>query len=53
MQLVIFPVNPMAGEGIGYPTQKPESLLERVINAATITTEPSFNLMARATLSGS
>ncbi|WP_404414767.1 site-specific DNA-methyltransferase [Brevundimonas vesicularis] len=31
----VFPINPMAGEGIGYPTQKPESLLERVISLAS------------------
>lgn len=31
----IPPVNPMAIEGLGYPTQKPEALLERVINTST------------------
>ena len=31
----IFPVNPMALEGLGYPTQKPESLLERIIKTST------------------
>jgi DNA modification methylase len=31
----IFPVNPMALEGLGYPTQKPESLLERILKAST------------------
>ncbi|WP_051221808.1 site-specific DNA-methyltransferase [Neptunomonas japonica] len=28
-------VNPMAEEGTGYPTQKPETLLERIINTST------------------
>jgi hypothetical protein len=28
----VFPVNPMALEGLGYPTQKPISLLERIIS---------------------
>lgn len=27
----IFHVNPMANEGLGYPTQKPEALLERIV----------------------
>jgi DNA modification methylase len=31
----IYPVNPMAQEGVGYPTQKPEALLERIIKTAT------------------
>jgi len=31
----VFPVNPMATEGIGYPTQKPESLLERIIKTSS------------------
>ena len=31
----IFPVNSQAKEKIGYPTQKPESLLERVIEASS------------------
>ncbi len=31
----IPPVNPMASEGIGYPTQKPEALLERIIRTAS------------------
>ena len=31
----IYPINPMAGEGMGYPTQKPESLIERVIGLAS------------------
>ena len=31
----IPPVNPMAKERIGYPTQKPEKLLERIIKAST------------------
>ena len=31
----IFPVNPMALEGLGYPTQKPESLLERILKTST------------------
>jgi len=31
----IYPINPMAGEGMGYPTQKPETLLERVIGMAS------------------
>lgn len=33
--LDIYPVNSQAAERIGYPTQKPESLLERVINASS------------------
>ncbi len=28
-------INPMAKERLGYPTQKPESLLERIINASS------------------
>lgn len=31
----IPPVNPQAAERLGYPTQKPESLLERVIEASS------------------
>jgi adenine-specific DNA-methyltransferase len=31
----IPPVNPMAVERVGYPTQKPEALLERVIRASS------------------
>jgi site-specific DNA-methyltransferase (adenine-specific)/adenine-specific DNA-methyltransferase len=31
----IYPVNPMALEGLGYPTQKPESLLERIFKTST------------------
>jgi DNA modification methylase len=31
----IPPVNPMAGEKLGYPTQKPEALLERIIKASS------------------
>ena len=31
----IPPVNPMAEERIDYPTQKPEALLERIINASS------------------
>jgi hypothetical protein len=31
----IFPVNPMAKERLGYPTQKPEALLERIIEASS------------------
>lgn len=31
----ISPVNPVAKERIGYPTQKPEALLERLIKAST------------------
>lgn len=31
----IFPVNSQAKERIGYPTQKPEALLERIINASS------------------
>ena len=30
----IFPINSQAQERLGYPTQKPESLLERIINAS-------------------
>jgi len=31
----IPPINPMAAERLGYPTQKPESLLERIIKASS------------------
>ncbi len=31
----IPPVNPMARERVGYPTQKPEALLERIITASS------------------
>jgi len=31
----IFPINPVAKERVGYPTQKPEKLLERMINSST------------------
>ena len=31
----IFPINSQANESIGYPTQKPETLLERIINASS------------------
>jgi len=31
----IFPINPMAKEKLGYPTQKPEALLERIIKASS------------------
>lgn len=31
----IFPINSQAKERLGYPTQKPESLLERIINASS------------------
>lgn len=31
----IFPVNPISKELIGYPTQKPEKLLERIISASS------------------
>jgi DNA modification methylase len=31
----IFHVNPMATEGVGYPTQKPEALLQRIIKASS------------------
>jgi len=31
----VFPVNSQAQERLGYPTQKPESLLERIITAST------------------
>jgi adenine-specific DNA-methyltransferase len=31
----IFTINPMAAERLAYPTQKPERLLERIINACT------------------
>ena len=31
----IFPINPMSKERIDYPTQKPEKLLERIINSST------------------
>jgi DNA modification methylase len=31
----IFPINSMAMERLGYPTQKPEALMERIIKAST------------------
>ena len=31
----IFPINPQARERLGYPTQKPEALLERIINVSS------------------
>jgi DNA modification methylase len=31
----IFPINSMAKERLGYPTQKPEALLERIIRASS------------------
>ncbi len=31
----IFPINPASKERVGYPTQKPESLLERIIKMTT------------------
>ena len=31
----IFPINPMAKEKLGYPTQKPEALLERILQASS------------------
>jgi site-specific DNA-methyltransferase (adenine-specific) len=31
----IFPINSQAAERLGYPTQKPEALLERIINASS------------------
>ena len=31
----IYVINPMAKEALGYPTQKPESLLERIIHASS------------------
>lgn len=31
----IYPINPVAQERLGYPTQKPEALLERIINASS------------------
>ncbi len=31
----IHPVNPMANERLGYPTQKPISLMERIVEAST------------------
>ena len=31
----IFHVNPMANEGLGYPTQKPEALLERILKVSS------------------
>ncbi len=31
----IFPINSQAQERLGYPTQKPEALMERIINAST------------------
>jgi len=31
----IFHINPMATERLGYPTQKPERLLERILNASS------------------
>lgn len=31
----VFPINSQAQERLGYPTQKPEALLERIINASS------------------
>jgi site-specific DNA-methyltransferase (adenine-specific) len=31
----IYPINPVAKERLGYPTQKPEALLERIIKASS------------------
>lgn len=31
----VAPINPQAAERLGYPTQKPEALLERIINASS------------------
>lgn len=31
----IFPINSQASESVGYPTQKPEKLLERIIKSST------------------
>lgn len=31
----IPPINPMAKERLGYPTQKPEALLQRIVNASS------------------
>jgi adenine-specific DNA-methyltransferase len=31
----VFHINPMASENLGYPTQKPEELLERIIKASS------------------
>ncbi len=31
----VTPINPQAKERLGYPTQKPEALLERIINASS------------------
>jgi len=31
----IFPINSQAKESVGYPTQKPEALIERIIKAST------------------
>ena len=31
----IFPINPVAKERVDYPTQKPEKLIERIINSTT------------------
>jgi site-specific DNA-methyltransferase (adenine-specific)/adenine-specific DNA-methyltransferase len=35
----IFVINPMATERVGYPTQKPESLLERIISTSSKTND--------------
>ena len=32
----VFVINPMALERMGYPTQKPESLIERIVNTSSI-----------------
>lgn len=31
----IYPINPVAAERLGYPTQKPEALMERIIQASS------------------
>ena len=38
----IFPINLQAKESIGYPTQKPETLLERIIKASSDNENPLF-----------
>lgn len=39
----IEPVNPVAREKLGYPTQKPEALLERIIRASSDLLFPYFH----------
>jgi site-specific DNA-methyltransferase (adenine-specific)/adenine-specific DNA-methyltransferase len=41
--LDVYPVNPVAKERNGYPTQKPESLLNRIISMTTVPNDLVFD----------